>query len=74
MPICHVVLDKEYSQEEALEIVKEIVYNIIDNPNMSSRQIPAKFKVREKMPLSKNSKVDYEALEKRRLNWRRNYC
>ena len=67
MPICHVVLDKEYSQEEALEIVKEIVYNIIDNPNMSSRQIPAKFKVREKMPLSKNSKVDYEALKREGL-------
>lgn len=70
MPICHIVLNREdLSSEEKIEVVKEIVYkNIIGNPEMSSRQIPAKFKVREKMPLSKNSKVDFNALKSETLS------
>ena len=34
---------------------------------MSSRQIPAKFKVRESLPLTKNSKVDFNALKNEEL-------
>ena len=64
MPICHVVLEREdISIEEAIEVVREIVYkNIIGNPEMSSRQIPAKFKIRTSMPLTRNSKIDFNAL------------
>ena len=49
MIMCHLVLENEnLTDEEELKIVEEIVYkNIIGNPNMSSRQIPAKFKIRE---------------------------
>ena len=35
---------------------------------MSSRQIPAKFKIRASMPLSKNSKIDFNALAKEPLD------
>lgn len=69
MPICHVVLNNETTDEESIEIVKEIVYNqIIGNKNMSSRQIPSKFKVRKSMPISKNGKVDFNALKKEGLD------
>lgn len=70
MPICHLVLNEsDLSDEEKIEIVKEIVYKqIIDNHDMSSRQIPAKFKIRENMPLSKNSKIDFNALAKEPLD------
>ena len=43
--------------------VEEIVYKqIIANPTMSSRQIPSKFRIRESLPLSKNSKVSFNEL------------
>lgn len=63
MPICHIVLEDEYQFEDQINIINDIVYNtIIANPTMSSRQIPSKFKIREKMPLTKNSKVDFNTL------------
>ena len=70
MPICHVVLDENITTEEQiLEVIKEVVYkNIIGNPTMSSRQIPAKFKVRVSMPISKNGKEDFNALRREELD------
>ncbi len=69
MPICHVVLNKETTDEESIEIVREIVYNqIIGNKDMSSRQIPAKFKIRKSMPISKNGKVDFNSLRKEEID------
>ena len=35
---------------------------------MSSRQIPAKFKVRVSMPISKNGKEDFNALRREELD------
>lgn len=69
MPICHIVLKRDdYTEQELIEVVKDIVYNnIIGNPEMSSRQIPSKFKVRVTMPLSKNSKLDFNALRREEL-------
>ena len=66
MPICHIVLqDENKTEEEKLRIVNEIVFGqIISNPKMSSRQIPTKFKFRESMPLTKNSKINDIFLEK----------
>ena len=64
MPICHLVLDDNAKNVSDVEIIKDIVYNqIISNPNMSSRQIPSKFKIRESMPISKNGKTDFNALK-----------
>lgn len=70
MPMCHIVLnEEELTEEEQLKIIEEIVYEqIIANHDMSSRQIPAKFKIRASMPLSKNSKIDFNALAKEPLD------
>lgn len=65
MPIAHIVLNDNnlLDKEESIKLVEEIVYKqIIANPNMSSRQIPSKFRIRENMPLSKNSKVSFNDL------------
>lgn len=68
MPMCHLVLNEETTEEEKIEIIRDIVYNqIIASKDMSSRQIPAKFKVRESLPLTKNSKVDFNALKNEEL-------
>ena len=69
MPMCHVVLKEDYNYADRVEIVKNIVYKtIMDEPNMSSRQIPSKFKFRDSFPLSKNNKVDFIALNNEELN------
>ncbi|MGM9881708.1 MAG: AMP-binding protein [Bacilli bacterium] len=70
MPICHLVLnDNSLTAEEQIEVVRDIVYNnIIGNPTMSSRQIPSKFKIRMEMPLTKNSKIDFNALKNEPLD------
>lgn len=70
MPMCHLVLkNNDISEEEKIEVIKDIVYNnIIGDSTMSSRQIPAKFKIRESMPLTKNSKVDFNALKNEPLD------
>ena len=66
MPIAHIVLTEEcriHNFEDYIRIVEEIVYEqIIANPNMSTRQVPSKFKFRSEMPLTKNSKVNFKAL------------
>ncbi len=69
MPKCHIVLhDNDVSEEEKIEIINEIVFQqIVGNPEMSSRQIPTKFGFRTEMPLSKNSKLDFRALEQEEL-------
>ena len=69
MPICHIVLEDEYKDIDTKDIVSDIVHNtIIADSTMSSRQIPSKFRIREAMPLTKNSKVDFNALIKEGLN------
>lgn len=68
MPICHVVLKDDVDKDEE-EIVKEIVYNqIISDPNLSSRQIPSKFKFRKSIPQTKNGKGDFNALRAEALD------
>lgn len=64
MPICHITVEQmPTSNEEIEKLVHEIVFdNIIGNPEMSSRQIPTRFKIREVMPLSKNGKTDFKYL------------
>ena len=45
------------------KLVKDIVYNnIIANPNMQTRQIPSKFRFRSSLPLTKNSKIDFNTI------------
>lgn len=70
MPMCHLVLKEEnLSDEDEIKIVEDIVYNnIIGDPTMSSRQIPAKFKIRSEMPITKNGKVDFVTLRNEDLD------
>ena len=69
MPMCHLVLENEdLTEEEQIKIVEDIVNNnIIANPNMNSRQIPSKFKIRKEMPLNKGNKIDDIALREESL-------
>ena len=65
MPICHLTLTRDdLTIQEQIKLVEEIVYKqIIANPDMASRQIPSKFRIRKSMPISKNGKGDFKALE-----------
>ena len=68
MPICHVVLEDNCTERD-LDIVNDIVYNtLLSNQEITSRQIPSKFKIREELPLTKNNKVDFKELEKETLD------
>jgi len=63
MPIANIVLDKKYSYQEQLSIIKDIVLNkLANNPDISTRQIPAKFRVLDEIPLTKNSKYNVKLL------------
>ncbi len=70
MPICHLLLNRQYENEDDyVKLVKELVNDyIIENPNMSSRHIPSKFKIRSSMPFTKNSKIDFNALKNEALS------
>ena len=69
MPRCNLVVKKSLNEEEKLALVKEIVYSqIIANPTTNSRQIPSKFIFRDRLPLTKNNKVDYNYLTKEQLD------
>ncbi len=63
MPICYVATDEKLSSDEEITLVNRIVNEgIINNKDMSSRQIPAKFKIREALPITKNGKTDINEL------------
>ena len=69
MPICHIVLNEQFKDIEEIDIIRDIVYKqIISNPEMSSRQIPSKFKIRKSMPVTKNGKTDFKALRDEELD------
>lgn len=72
MPICHIVpKDKSVLEDDdaCVNIVNDIVYNyIIADPQMSSRQIPAKFKFHASLPLTMSSKTNFNLLRKEELN------
>ena len=62
MPKAHIVL-ADQNVDDYKAITEEIIKTqIINNPNMSSRQIPTKIKYRESLPLTANSKVNFNAL------------
>ncbi len=66
MPIAHIVLNDNIeinNNDDYISLVEEIINDqIISNSDMSSRQIPSKFKFRESMPLTKNSKINFNSL------------
>lgn len=65
MPIAHLLLADSHSSatQDMKKLIEDIIFNnIIKNPEISSRQIPSRFRIREHLPLTKNSKVDINAL------------
>ncbi len=64
MVMCHLVLSDDLDDIDEVDVVRDVVYNnILANPTMNSRQIPAKFKIRTAMPINKGGKIDFKALE-----------
>lgn len=56
------------TREEQVNLVEKLIQNqFINNPDVSARQIPAWFRFRENLPLTVNSKVNYNALAKEPL-------
>ncbi len=64
MPKAHVVLEDGVDNADLKSITEQIINEqFVNNPNMSSRQIPTKIKYRDSLPLTKNSKVNFNALK-----------
>ena len=69
MPKANIVLEDNVNAQDLKFITEQIINNqFINNPNMSSRQIPTKIKYRESLPLTKNSKVNFNALKEEGLD------
>ena len=69
MPKAHIVLEEEFKDYDLKEITETIIRKqILENPNMSSRQIPRKIKYRDSLPMTKNSKTDFNELIKEGLD------
>lgn len=65
MPIAHIVLDSdiELTVQEKVKFIEELIkVCFINNENVSTRQIPSKFKFRDSMPITANGKVNYNEL------------
>lgn len=59
---------KVLTREEQVKLVEKLIQTqFINNADVSARQIPAWFRFRESLPLTVNSKVDYNALAKEPL-------
>ena len=55
--------DDELSIDDNMDLVNKIINQcFINNPNVSSRQIPTKFRFRKELPLTSNSKIDYKSI------------
>lgn len=62
MPIAHIVLkdEIEMSIEEQATYIERLIDNLfVKNPDVSTRQIPSKFRFRDSLPITANGKVDY---------------
>ena len=65
MPIAHLLLADNHPSTagDVKKLIADIIFNhIVKNPEISSRQIPSRFRICEHLPLTKNSKVDINAL------------
>ena len=59
----NIVLKDIANNIQPSEIVENILRTcFIENPNVSSRQMPARFSILEKLPETKNGKIDYNSL------------
>ena len=66
MPMVDIVLedDVDLAKFDKEEFVSRIINErFISNPNISSRQIPARFRFKTELPITKNGKVDFVGLK-----------
>ena len=67
MIMANIVLEDgiELNDEEKIEFSERLINEcFVNNPNTQTRQIPAKIKFKDSMPLTANSKINYNALAK----------
>ena len=58
----------ELSKEEQVEFVRDLVDKyFIKNPDVSSRQLPSKFVIKDVLPQTKNGKIDFNSLAQEEL-------
>lgn len=63
MPIIHVVLNEEYVDIDYETIIDEIVFkNMQNDKELTTRDIPVKWKFRDSIPITLMSKKDYKKL------------
>lgn len=70
MPIANLVVDLSFdSRKERVKFVEELIEELfIKNPDVSTRQIPAKIRFVDKMPLTANGKVDFKKISEYELD------
>lgn len=71
MPLADIVLDDNLDLEciDKVAFTQMLIENkFINNPNVSTRQIPSIVRFRKEMPLTKNSKVDFVALRNEEID------
>lgn len=55
--------DETLDNNQKIEFVKRIINDyFVKNPNVSTRQIPNKFKFKSTMPITSNGKIDYNSI------------
>ena len=58
----------ELSTSKQVDFVRELVEKyFIKNPDVSSRQLPSKFVIKDELPQTKNGKVDFNSLAQEEL-------
>lgn len=65
MPVAHIVLEDgiKLTEQEKVQFVEQLIkVCFVDNENVSTRQIPSKFRFRDSMPITANGKVNYNEL------------
>lgn len=71
MPLVNIVLEDgiEMTNEERVAFVKQMVDDLfVKNVNVSSRQVPSRVRIRQKLPITKNGKIDYKILEYEKMD------
>ena len=71
MPLADIVLSEDCDFEvlDKVAFTKMLIESkFVNNPNVSSRQIPSVVRFRKEMPLTKNSKIDFVALKNEEID------
>ena len=67
MAVVDIIVQKEgcSSRDDRIAFVQEVIQaQFVGNPNVSSRQLPTRWRFRNSFPLTSNSKINYNQLAK----------